>query len=325
MLDDKRLRSLSIIIPNYNGADLLRKFLPSVLSAVQQYQGNCEIIIVDDGSKDESRNVLAEFSSQYPNQKIKAYFNTQNLGFAGTCNVGISHANGEILFFLNNDVELEEYYFNFFNDYFAQNHTFAVTTCGFTYEGRKDLDGIKTGRWKRGLSRVTGNIYNREIESKHLTRPYLSFSVQGAYFFADAKKVKELGGFDPLLSPYIYEETDLAYRALKRGWRIYYEPRCIGYHAVSSTLNKTPSFQKKVISHKNRMIFIWKNIHSRKLLLSHFFFLFIKLGCFNKAYWKAFRICLSNLDEIKAKRKVEKGVSVVRDTQLFFNFPNCFK
>ena len=325
MSEASTLKSLSIIIPNYNGAELLNKFFPSVLSAAERYKGGWEIIIVDDCSKDESSEVLTNIRDAHPSRQIRIYYNTANLGFAGTCNVGIGQSSGEVLFFLNNDVELDPDYFNYFNSYFSLQNTFAVTTCGYTHVGRKELDGIKVGAWKRGLSRVTGNIFNSEIAKSTLAAPYLSFSVQGAYFFADSIKVKELGGFDELLSPYIYEETDLAYRALKRGWRIYYEPKCIGYHAVSSTLNRTPSFQKKVISHKNRIIFIWKNIHSAKLLASHFFFLFIKLICFNRAYWAAIKIVLSRLDEIKERREAEKRATVVTDTQLFFNFPNCFK
>lgn len=322
-LNTSTYKSLSLIIPTYNGKALLEEFLPSVLVAVDAYPGKKEIIVVDDASSDSTKSYLNEFAINLP--CFRAIYNPKNLGFAGTCNVGIKESKGEILFFLNNDVALVPDYFNYFNTYFADPKTFAVTTCGYVYSTGKPLDGIKLGKWKRGLPRFTGNIFNEQIQDKGLSSPYYSFSVQGAYFFADAEKVKKLGGFDELMSPYIYEETDLAYRALKRGWKIFYEPNCIGYHAVSSTLKRSGKFKRNVISSRNRIIFIWKNIHSPKMLASNLVFMFLKLILFKRVYWKAIWLALRNFKEIKEKRKIEKQESIMSDYQLFFNFPECFK
>ena len=59
--------SVSIIIPNWNGADLLKAYLPSVLNAQKNYQGNTEIIVVDDASTDQSVNLLKKEFSNHKN------------------------------------------------------------------------------------------------------------------------------------------------------------------------------------------------------------------------------------------------------------------
>jgi GT2 family glycosyltransferase len=306
-------RSLSIIIPNYNGEELLRTFMPSVFEAAKNYSGKWEIILVDDKSPDNSRTVLEELKNN--NSHVKVIYNSINLGFAGTCNVGIHASAGEILFFLNSDVKLNADYFNYFNSYFDNPLTFAVTTKAFRLFDSTFLDGLKTGSWKRGMPKVYKDIDTDKQNT--LTRPFYSFAVQGAYFFADAIKVKQLGGFDELLSPYIFEETDLSYRALKRGWKIAYEPLCISYHAVSATIKKKKKRKTQIIATKNKLLFIWKNIHSNKLLFSHFLFLGLRMMTINLIYTRAFIMALKNLNEIKGKRQVEKIESVVKDEVLF--------
>ena len=313
-------RSLSIIIPNYNGEKLFPEFFPSVVKAAENYQGKYELIIVDDCSPDNSWAVMNELKTNY--SKVKIFKNEVNIGFSGACNRGIKEAKGEVLFFLNNDVKLKEDYFNYFNEYFNDSATFAITTCAYSYFDKTLLDGFKCGRWSMGMPRVTKNLFDEELIKRNFPKPYRSFSVQGAYFFASAAKVNSLEGFDELFAPYIFEETDLAYRALKRGWAIYYEPRCIAYHAVSSTISKKSSRSTKLISTKNKLIFVWKNIHSKRLMASHLFFLTLRLLTFNSIYWKAVGIAWCSLGEICKKRKIEKQQAVVSDKRLFaeYNF-----
>ena len=308
-------RSLSIIIPNYNGEQLLQTYMPSVLDASRNYKGEYEIIIIDDQSVDNSLNILTELQNKNP--EIKVICNYVNLGFSGTCNAGIKIAKGDILFFLNTDVKLSKDFFHYFNNYFEYENTFAVTVCAHRLPNLQPLDGIKLGYWKRGMPKIYKNIFNEDLERLGLKKPYSSFSVQGAYFFADAKKTLLLGGFDELFSPYIFEETDLSYRALKRGWKIYYDPLSIAYHAESSTINRKKKKNTLAIATKNKLIFVWKNIHSKRLLISHFIFLGLRLLSLNLIYWKAFRMAIKDLDLIKEKRAIEKKEALHSDEVLF--------
>lgn len=320
---------LSILIPNYNGEKVLPQFFPSVLKSVQSYKGSFEVIVVDDGSTDKSIEYLKPFHDE---GKIKLHIHEKNKGFSGACNTAASLAQGEILFFLNTDVELGENFFDHFEKYFQNDNTFAVTAYGIQYRTGKNLDGIKWGEWRRGQLRVTENIYPSDLapalqeQILQSELGYLSFGVQGAYFFVSTKKFQALGGFDERLNPFIFEETDLCYRAMKRGWKIYFEPQCKARHDHSTTLNSVASKKRLLFfSFRNRLIFTWKNIHDVHLMTSHLFFLFLKLLTCSPVIWRAFTAALKMLPSILASRKIEKQQSQISDFELFQSFQKKYQ
>jgi GT2 family glycosyltransferase len=137
----------------------------------------------------------------------------------------------------------------------------------------------------------------------------------------------DLGGFDELMAPFIFEETDLSYRALKRGWKIYYEPRCQAWHKHSSTIASVSSeHRRKIISYLNRMIFVWKNIQDPGYLTSHFLYIFFRLLIFpSRTMWIAFTSALKLLSQIRAKRKIEKLRQVLNDREIFKSFKLYYK
>jgi glycosyltransferase involved in cell wall biosynthesis len=86
---------ISVIIPTYNRADLLKKALQSVLD---QTFHSYEIIVVDDGSTDDTRDVVAAFASP----KIR-YFRQENKGRSNARNLALAEARGEYIAFLDSD------------------------------------------------------------------------------------------------------------------------------------------------------------------------------------------------------------------------------
>lgn len=93
----------SIIIPVYNVEKYLRDCLDSVLN--QTYQGNYEVVCVNDGSTDESLEILNEYSKKYPNLNI---INSENGGTASARNIGINAAKGEYIWFVDSDDWIEK-------------------------------------------------------------------------------------------------------------------------------------------------------------------------------------------------------------------------
>ena len=89
---------VSIIMPNYNYGRFLEYAINSVLSQTLQ---NWELIIVDDGSTDNSRRIVEEYIKL--DKRIKLYYNEQNMGIAYTCNVGIERAKGKYMLILASD------------------------------------------------------------------------------------------------------------------------------------------------------------------------------------------------------------------------------
>lgn len=94
---------LSIIIPNYNKQKYIRECIESVLN--QSYRP-IEIIIVDDCSTDNSREIILELSQKF--ECIKPFFQEKNAGVSYARNTGALHASGEYITFLDSD----DYYCN---------------------------------------------------------------------------------------------------------------------------------------------------------------------------------------------------------------------
>ena len=93
---------VSIIIPHWNGIDVLSECLDSLEKTVYP---NFEVIIVDNASTDGSGDWI---KNHHPN--IKLIKNDKNYGYAGGCNRGALHADGELVVFLNNDTVQDKYW-----------------------------------------------------------------------------------------------------------------------------------------------------------------------------------------------------------------------
>lgn len=106
------MKKVSIIIPVYNSEKYISKCLDSVLN--QTYK-NIEIIVINDGSKDNSINILKEYEKKY---KRIVLIDKQNEGVSKTRNLGINKATGDFIMFVDNDDYIDkDYIFNYMNNY----------------------------------------------------------------------------------------------------------------------------------------------------------------------------------------------------------------
>ena len=103
------MKKISIIIPVYNTAKYLKRCFDSVL--VQSYK-DFEMVIINDGSTDNSEQIINEYKDKYPD--LISYYNKPNTGVASTRNFGIEKANGEYIMFLDSDdyIKTLEQYIN---------------------------------------------------------------------------------------------------------------------------------------------------------------------------------------------------------------------
>ena len=256
-------RSASIVIPNWNGRDLLEKYLPSVLAAAQQCP-RTEVIVVDNGSTDGSAQLVLE---RFPSVRLIAL--DRNLGFGGGSNEGFGHARNDIVVLLNSDMRVERDFLRPLLDAFSDEKVFAVSCQIFFSDPNKKREetGLTEGWWQQGALRVGHRI------EPSLQEPYPCFYGGGGSCAFDRRKFLALGGFDELLRPFYLEDTDLGYLAWKRGWKILYQPSSVVYHEHRGTIGRrfTDAYIQSVLK-KNFILFIWKNIHEPRRLLSHFFF-----------------------------------------------------
>ncbi|SOD14870.1 glycosyltransferase family 2 protein [Pedobacter xixiisoli] len=242
-------KSISVILPNYNGKHLMEKFIPSTLEALALSQVEYEFIIIDDCSKDES---VAFIEGNYPNFILLK--NEINNGFSKTCNKGINHASKDLIFLLNSDVQLTPSYFENQFQYFSDINTFGVMGRIMNFDGKNIEDTARLPYYKGGKFKAN-KFYYTEGDSNTFTT-YLS----GANALIDREKILLLNGFDEIYSPFYFEDFDLGLRAWKMGWFCYYDHQSYCYHQVSSSTGKVNKGNSvKVIYNRNS--FLLQSIH----------------------------------------------------------------
>lgn len=121
------MKKISVIVPVYNTEKYLRKCLDSL---VNQTLKELEIIVVNDGSPDNSEKIIKEYEKKYP-EKIKGY-KKENGGLSDARNYGIKKATGEYITFFDSDdyVELDAYE-AMYNK--AKEHDFDIVACDLRY------------------------------------------------------------------------------------------------------------------------------------------------------------------------------------------------
>lgn len=263
--------NLSIVIPNYNGEDLLRKNLPKVFDAISLYKdGRVEVVIIDDCSTDNSMDVLGillpKLKLTFLDIKIKTIKNEKNIGFSSNINKGVKNTSGDILILLNTDVAPKRDFLNPLLRHFSDQNVFAVGCKDESVEGDKIvLRGRGIGAWKKGFF-----VHSRGEVDK--TNTLWVNGGSGAF----RKRIWEkLGGFDDLYSPFYWEDIDLSYRAVKSGYTILFEPKSIVVHEHEKGAIKSSFSPSKInaIAYRNQFVFVWKNITDLSMQFEHLFWL----------------------------------------------------
>lgn len=236
---------ITVVIPNYNGRLLLERFLPSVFSSLAFAEVDFEFIVVDDCSTD---NSVAFLQQEYP--QIRILQNKKNIGFSKTCNSGIMEAKGTYTLLLNSDIKLTPPYIKKCLDGFVNRNTFAVMGQAIDDSPNPQTTGIffkqKTFSIKKYPNLTTNETH----------------FISGANTLFDTKKLQEIGGFNPIFSPYYFEDDDLSYRAMLEGWKSYFIKDALCYHLGSSTIKSSARKRKiKRVYFRNKIIF--NSLHSK--------------------------------------------------------------
>ncbi len=310
-----RPRSASVVIPNWNGRDLLEKYLPSIVAALAGDADN-----ESGGGHTGSDDGSAEFvRARFPQVTLVAL--PRNLGFGGGSNAGFRAAKNEIVVLLNSDMRVAPNFLAPLLEGFADPDVFAVSCQIFFTDPAKvrEETGLTQGWWQDGGLRVRHRI---DPEVRDL---FPCFYGGGGSCAFDREKFLELGGFDELLAPFYLEDTDLGYMAWKRGWKVLYQPRSIVYHEHRGTIGKRfREEQIQAVLKKNYLLFCWKNIHEWRKLLAHFVFAWagallavlfgdIPLRPNFPALWRAF----TQLPQACRSRRRARSLSLVSDTEAF--------
>lgn len=300
---------VSIVIPSWNGLELLKRFLPSVIAAAAHYsqQANCstEIIIVNDGSIDDTTAWLlsqgfADVGSDAATRRqgdgaIQGSFvNAGSEPQSPRRPVSLSPPLLSLRLITNEtnrgfgptcnrgfEAAIYPLVFLLNNDVEVEVNTIAPLVEDFAEASVFaahcrvfDLESEReVGTGKLG-SFARGFIrvhrsYVCKAEATTACGSLYSMFAGGGSAMFDRKKFFDIGGFDSLLAPIYWEDVDISYRAWKRGLSVVYEPRSVVHHRVSSTMRTVNQRTVRRMQQRHRLIYHWVNLHDGALTVSH--------------------------------------------------------
>jgi GT2 family glycosyltransferase/glycosyltransferase involved in cell wall biosynthesis len=309
------LTKASIVIPNWNGRDLLAKYLPSVIASIENHPDS-EVIVVDNGSTDGSVAFIAE---TFPDVRVLPL--KENLGFGGGSNAGFKAAHNDVVVLLNSDMRVEPDFLQPLLDGFTDEKVFSVTCQIFFSDPSKirQETGLTESWWQQGSLRV------RHRADEKIRELYPCAYGGGGSCAFDRRKFLELGGFDELFAPFYLEDTDLGYLAWKRGWKSMYQPASVVYHEHRGTIGKkfSEAYIQAVLK-KNFLLFTWKNIHEWGRLLEHFMFAWTSAAVSwifgdspERSSFAGLARATFHLPETFISRARARQLSVISDTEAF--------
>ena len=314
-------KTVSIIIPNFNGKELMAQNLPVLFSEIQRSSPGFqhEVIVVDDGSTDGSQEFIRK---NFPSCKLVVL--DKNYGFAHAVNAGVKEARGEIVYLLNSDIKVCAGFLEPIVAHFTQKDVFAVSS----HEPDEPQDilnsdkkmGIPLVKFKYGIFWYWYEMIKIRPEAIEL------YCVSGGHTAYDKEKFLSLGGFDTLFRPFYAEDGDICWRAWKMGWKVLYEPKSIVQHARQGTIGRYYSQRQiQTIHWKNRFLMVWKALDSKLLIMKLFLFaipnLLVNLFIGKKEFILGFYFALKQFPELlKARKRDRIPYPVYTDKFLFRHF-----
>jgi len=198
--------------------------------------------------------------------------NEVNQGFSTTCNTGIFAAKFPLLCVANTDVTFTPEYFTQLVDEFDDPSLFAVKgdiiNYASSYEDVMSVDRTTTLYYKRGFLRFdTSDPLTHRAAFSGEDNIFVGL---GCCFVCDTEMMRKLNGFDEIYSPFYWEDSDLARRAMSSGYKLLYLPGAIVYHQASSTIgNYRSNAQRRLVSNRNKFLFSWQHLDSKTFWTSH--------------------------------------------------------
>ena len=252
--------TVSIVILNFNGVKYLKEFLPSVMAT--QYDA-FEIIVADNGSTDNSLEVLAQ---QFPS--VKVITNNKNEGFAGGYNWALKQVISDYYVLLNSDVQVAPNWIQPMVDLLESNPNIGACQpkilakdhpTSFEYAGAAggwiDLLGYPFSR---------GRVFDIcETDQQQYDSVAPIFWATGACMMIRSSLFHELKGFDSQFFAH-QEEIDLCWRMQLNGHQLFACPSSVVYHVGGGTLPK--GGRKVFLNFRNNLIMLAKNLPLSELV-----------------------------------------------------------
>ena len=246
---------LSVVIPSYNRADLLRLCLESVR---RHAPADAEVVVVDDASPDGAVSAAAR---AFPGVRVLRL--DRRGGFCAAGNAGLRAATHPIVELLNDDTEVEAGWADAALRWFADPSVAAVAPLVLRHSAGDAPPCIDSAGDRYFLGGVAGKRgAGRPVGPEHLcAKPVFGASASSAFYRRDA--VLKAGGFPEHFTAY-FEDVDLSFRLHWAGYRVVYEPAARVRHRVSASYGR-PDGEWLARQARNEERVFWRNTPGRAL------------------------------------------------------------
>lgn len=301
--------NVAVVILNWNGRDMLAKYLPSVVE-FSSLPG-VEIVVADNGSTDDSLDYLSE---KFP--MVRQIILPENYGFAEGYNRALRQIDADYFVLLNSDVEVTANWLSPLYNYLEAHEDVVAcqpkirSVVNPEYFEHAGAAGGFLDKYAYPFCR--GRIFS-EVEKDEGQYDTVKevFWATGACLFIRAKDYFDAGGLDGTFFAHM-EEIDLCWRLRSRGKQIVCHPESVVYHYGGGTLN-VDSPRKTFLNFRNNLLMIYKNQSEKtlfKILFVRFFLdLLAAMMFLVKMDWENFKSVLKAIVEfycIKAKYKAKR-------------------
>lgn len=248
---------ISVVVVNWNGKDYLQECCKSIRA---QTCKDRELIVVDNGSTDESLSYLKEQTD------ILLIENQTNRGFGTANNQAFAQAKGEYLAIVNNDVELDPQWLELMVEAMR---TPAIGMCAgktLTYSERDRIDNTGHLLYWDGTNRGRGRL---QLDRGQFDQSNTVFFPSGCAALFRTSMIREIGGFDEEF--FLYgDDAELGIRARLSGWDCAFVPQAKTYHRYSAS--SSPYHPMKFFYvERNRLWIVWKYFPLELVLLNPLF------------------------------------------------------
>lgn len=246
---------ISVIIVSWNALDTVKKCLPSV---VETDHTSFEIIFVDNASSDDS---VQWVQSEYPAVRIVRH--PENWAFCRGNNEAVPHAKGEVLVFLNNDVEVPKNWLKPISDQFQLDPMIGAAQPKIMQFDRRDwfeYAGAAGGFIDRdGFPFARGRLFGtlEQDFGQYDQNPDI-FWASGTCLAIRKQLFTDLGGFETSFFMHM-EEIDLCWRIKALGYRIVLIPTSRVFHIGGASL-AAQSPQKHFLNFRNNLVMLYRNL-----------------------------------------------------------------
>lgn len=254
------MKQVSVIILNWNGARLLRQYLPSVIEHTDA--DLADIVVADNGSTDDSLQVLSE---EFPSVRIIPF--AENLGFAEGYNQAITQCETPLVLLLNDDVAVTQGWLEPMVNYLnSHEEVVAVQPKLKSDRNRSQFEyaGAAGGYLDRhGYPFCRGRIFDTTEEDQGQyddERPIMWAT--GACLLVRREEYLKAGGLDKHFFAHM-EEIDLCWRLRRMGWQLACVPSSVVYHYGGGSL-AMGSPRKTMLNFRNSLLMLHKNLPTER-------------------------------------------------------------